>query len=91
MSKKEKMNAYQGEIILRMLDNDEKKFQQFHEDYKAHCYTNGGYSVQVGEKEMKMLEMFDSGISFAEIARKTKQTQAVVRTKILYAALTKRK
>jgi len=66
-----------------------KKMSEFHEEYKEHCYSRGGGRIKVGAKEMKLLEMFDKGKTFSEIARETKQSQAVVRTRILYAALSR--
>ena len=56
---KKMQDSYQGDVILRMLGNDKKKMAEFHEDYKEACHSRGGGAVKVGDKELKMLEMFN--------------------------------
>ena len=37
MKKTEINTAYQGDVTLRMMGNDMKKMEEFHEDYREYC------------------------------------------------------
>jgi len=89
MLMKKMQDTYQGEIILRIFDGDKKKMAEFHEDYKEACHSIGRNGVPIGDKEMKMLEMYKSGKTTKQIADVSNLSESQVRTRLFYAAVRK--
>lgn len=71
------LKAYQAGIILRMFDGDEKKMQEFHEQYTQHSGRPGRTPTDF---EIKIANDFKKGITSTKIIRDYKITQSKLNT-----------
>lgn len=79
--------AYQGEILHRFLGDEGMK--ELHEEYKNARKVQHRGGRNVSDVDLKRLEMFEDGKTFSEIARIGNTSESVVRTSIMWAALSK--
>ena len=71
-----------------MMGGDKKKMAEFHEDYKETCHSQGGSGfIKIGDKERKMLDMYNEGKSITHIAKVSNMSDSQVRTRLFYAAV----
>lgn len=77
-------DTYQGEIIQRMFDNNDKKMLEFHENYSNHKKTNGGGYIQPASKrDLDIYNQFCKGVTHSEIEQMTGLSYARIQSAIV--------
>lgn len=66
MSKDITKKVFQGSIIYRMLGEDDKKYEEFVEEYKEH---SGYRTLHISPQLRKMAEEYRRGVSMARLMR----------------------
>lgn len=75
--------SYQQSIVFRMLDSDEKKMQEFHEDYcNNRNHTYGQRDIVPSKKDYEIAKMWQSGKPTREISQKFGMTQSKISSAI---------
>ena len=76
---------YQGTVILRMMNGDEKKMKEWHEDYINHLYIHR--YVEPTTRDYKVADMWGKGMLVREISQKMKMKQNDVSTSLRRVAM----